>query len=81
MVRLLRDGSDGEAVELNPLRPQDIDDRICYFVFDQKPLFLYGTTLDGIFQVGGHINSCHAIELLFFLSTGFNLLAWEVHGR
>jgi hypothetical protein len=47
VVRLLRNSSDGEAVELNPLRPQDIEDRICNFVFRQKPLFLYGTTLDG----------------------------------
>jgi len=47
VVCLLRNSSDGEAVELNPLRPQDIEDRICNFVFGQKPLFLYGTTLDG----------------------------------
>jgi len=41
-VRLLRDSSDGEAVELNPLLPQDIESRICDLVFGQKPLFLYG---------------------------------------
>lgn len=47
MVRLLRESSDGEVVELNPLLPQDIESRICDFVFGQKPLFLYGSTLDG----------------------------------
>ncbi len=47
MLRLLRESSDGEAVELNPLLLQDIESRICDFVFSQKPLFLYGSTLDG----------------------------------
>ena len=47
VVRLLRDSSNGEAVKLNPLRPPDIDDRIFDFVFCQKLLFLYGTTIDG----------------------------------
>ena len=47
VVRLLRDSSDGEAVELNHLQPQDIEARICNFVFGQKPLFLYGSPLDG----------------------------------
>ena len=47
VVRLLRDSSNGEAVELNPLQPPDIDDGISNFVFGQEPLFLYGTTMDG----------------------------------
>ncbi len=38
VLRLLSESSDGEAVELNPLLPQDIESRICDFVFGQKPL-------------------------------------------
>jgi hypothetical protein len=51
VVRLLRDSSDSEAVEVHsgtePLGPQVIEDRICNFVFGQEPLFLYCSTLDG----------------------------------
>ena len=41
VVRLLRDSSNGEAVDLNPLRPPDIHDRICEFVLGRRPVFVW----------------------------------------